>query len=444
MRWETVKMNSNKIKNVKARQVLDSDGRPAIEVDVITQNGAIGRSSAATGNSVGINESAVIRDGNPKLYGGKSVYKAIENVNKIIAPAIIGMDVTDQQAIDDRMIELDGTRYKTKLGGNTINAVSFAVARAGAASLRLPFYRYLAGGTEIKHMFTPIYNLINGGQYYGIVQAFQEFILIPRNINSYEEAVRVGVEMFYTIGDIISEEKKQPAVKGEYCGYGAPSDDPFEVFEIFEEAASRLGYKDKVCYGIDCASSEFYNTKSNTYRYRNRDIDCDELISILKKLTQRFPIGFIEDALQQEDFEGHQKAHECIPAALIGDDFICTNIERARKAYEMHAIDGIIVKPNQVGTLTETMNTVRFLQEKEQILIASGRSGGPLDDPTTDLVVAIGGHMLKTGAPRSGERVVSINDGIHISEELGDNGRPLNVMTLPGFSRLNNIEEELK
>ncbi|MDP4109847.1 MAG: phosphopyruvate hydratase [Bacillota bacterium] len=429
-------MDINRIKDIRARQVLDSDGRPAIEADVITESGVMGRSSAATGNSVGINESAVIRDGDPKLFGGKSVYKAIDNVNKIIAPALRGMSVTDQKAIDEKMIELDGTRYKTKLGGNTINAVSFAAARAGAASEKLPFYRYLANGKKIRHSFTPVYNLVNGGTYYGKTQAFQEFILIPRNVDSFDEAVRVGVEMFYTIGDIIAEEMKQKPVMGKYCGHGAPSDDPSVIFDIFNEAASRLGYKDKVCYGIDCASSEFYDSKDFSYRYRGRDISRDELTTLLKNLCEKYPIGFIEDPLNEEDFDGYKAAHKIIPAALIGDDLLCTNIERARKAYEMQAADGMIVKPNQVGTLTETMQTVDFLKEKNQILIASGRSGGPLDDPTTDLVVAIGGHMLKTGAPRSGERVVSINDGIHIAEELGMDGRPFNVMKLAGFSRI--------
>ena len=426
----------DRIKDVKARQVLDSDGRPAVEVDVITEAGFMGRSSAATGNSVGKNESAVIRDNDPTLYGGKSVFKAVDNVLTKIAPALIGLDVTDQANIDRRMIELDGTKYKTNLGGNSINAVSFAVARAAANSQHQTFYRYLSEGKTIRHTFTPVYNLVNGGSYYGIHQAFQEFILIPKNVSSYEESVRIGVEMFYQIGDIIGNERKQKPVMGKYCGHGAPSEDPFEIFDIFEKAAADLGYKDKICYGIDCAASEFYDEEHRVYKYRNSYIDRNGLISILQKLSDKYPIGFIEDPLFEEDFEGYALARRQISAALIGDDLTCTNLERTSKAYDMGGIDGIIVKPNQVGTLTETRETIAYLQARNQILIASGRSGGPLDDPTTDLVVAVGGHMLKTGAPRSGERVVSINDGIHIAEELGENGKPFNVMNLPGFARV--------
>lgn len=434
--------SENKIVRLKARQVLDSDGRPALEVDVVTEGGVVGRSCAPTGNSVGKNESLVVRDGNPALFAGKSVYKAVETVERQIAPHLIGRDVADQVAIDNAMLELDPTPMKEILGGNSINAVSFAAARAAALCAKQPLYQYLAGGVCPPVTFTPVYNLINGGSYYGITQPIQEFIVIPCNVASFEEAVRVGVEMFYKLDELIA--KKMGVVKaamGKYCGYGAFSPDPFEIMDMMAQAAQALGYSQNVCFGLDCAASEFYDEETGIYRFGDGGMDRGGFIDLLARLSQEYPIGFIEDPLQEEDFEGFRLAREKIGAAVIGDDFLCTNISRAQKAYGMDAMDGMIVKPNQVGTLTETVAAIDFLHQNGLVMIASGRSGGPLDDPTTDLAVAFGGHMLKTGAPRSGERVVSINDGLHIAEELG-NVPPFDVLQLRGFSRLNKLRRE--
>ena len=427
-------MNGSKISKVKARQVLDCKGRPVIEIDVYTENGSMGRAGASTGTSVGKNESVVLRDGDPKVFGGLSVYKAIENVEKYIEPALIGMDVRDQERIDRKMLELDGTPNKAKLGGNTLNAASFAVARAGASLTRQPLYKYMATG-EIKSMFAPAYNLINGGDYYGKAQSFQEFMVVPRNVDTFKEAFRVGVEIFYKLGEIIEKYMKVPAVMGSYCGYGAPSDDPFELFDMLMQVASELGYQNKVCFAIDCASSEIYNEAEAAYLYRGKYVGRDELIEELAKLCRKYPIGFIEDALYEEDFEGFRMASDRIESTIIGDDFLCTNIDRAKKAVEMGAAGGMIVKPNQVGTLTETLETVRFMKENDLLIVASGRAGGVLDDPTTDLAVAVGAQMLKTGAPRSGERVISINDGIRIEEELEFKIKPCNVSYLRDFSK---------
>lgn len=435
-------MSEHAIARLKARQVLDSDGRPALEVDVITEGGKLGRSCAPTGNSVGKNESVVIRDGDPNLYGGKSVYKAIETVERRIAPKLIGLEATDQTAIDEVMVRLDPTPNKEILGGNAVNAVSFAAARAGAACAGQPFYRYLAGDRALRTTFMPAYNLINGGSYYGVTQPIQEFMAIPCHVDTFEDAVRVGVEMFYKLDELISGKMGvRKAVMGKYCGHGACSADPFEILEIMAEAARRLGYAKHVCFGIDCAASEFYDEASGTYSWAGRKVEREEWIDMLARLTRSYPIGFIEDPLDEEDFEGFALARQSMEAAIIGDDLLCTNLHRAQRAYEMGAMDGMIIKPNQVGTLTETKEAIAFLQEHDQIMIASGRSGGPLDDPTTDLAVAFGGHMLKTGAPRSGERVVSINDGLHIAEELGG-AAPFDVLQLKGFSRLHQLRRD--
>ena len=430
-------MNSAKIKKVIPRQVFDSNGRPTIEVDIFTENGAFGRAGASTGTSVGRNESIVLRDGDPKLFAGTSVYNAIKNVEKIIAPALIGMDVTDQAGIDERMINLDGTEYKENLGGNTLNAVSFAVARAGAAYTGQTFYKYMAI-EEIKSHFSPALNLINGGAYNGITQPFQEFMVIPRKVDTFQQAARIGVEMFYETGKVIQKYTHSPVEIGNYSGYGAPSDDPDELFDILMQTASNLGYQNHIAFAIDCASSEIYDEQRNSYLYRGHYVGKQEIISVLKKLCEKYPIVFVEDALQEEDFEGFQLACKEIPSIVIGDDFLCTNIKRAKKAVEMGAAQGMIIKPNQVGTLTETMETVRYLKERNLLMVASGRAGGVLDDPTTDLSVAVGAQMLKTGAPRSGERIISINDGLRIEEEMNFSIKPYDVSNLRDLSKFEN------
>lgn len=433
--------NKNKIARLKARQVLDSDGRPALEVDVITQGGRWGRSSSPTGNSVGKNEAVIMRDGDPCLFAGKSVYHAVENVVNKIAPELIGLDVTDQATIDGLMLQMDPTPTKEILGGNAVNAVSFAVARAAAACAEVPFYRYLAGNRTITSTFMPTFNLVNGGTYYGITQPIQEFMVIPCNIESFSQAVRIGVEMFYKLDEMIAKRMGVcKAVAGKYCGHGAFSADPFEIMDMLNNAAEALGYQKNVCYGLDCAASEFYDEKQGVYQYGGQSLTREDFLNILIKLSEKYPIGFIEDPLQEEDFKGFALACQTLESAVIGDDFLCTNIQRAKRAYAIGAMNGMIVKPNQVGTLTETIEAIDFLHTHGQIMIASGRSGGPLDDPTTDLAVAFGGHMLKTGAPRSGERIISINDGIHIAEELGDI-KPYDVLKLKGFSRISSLRK---
>lgn len=424
---------SSTIKAVKARHLLDTKGRPVAEVDIITQGGALGRAGASTGTSVGKNEAHVLRDGDPACFGGLSVYKAIENIETVIGPALVGMDATDQRAIDNRMLELDGTRYKTKLGGNAIFACSVAAARAGAQSAAQPLYRYLAG-REIHKVFTPIFNMVNGGSYGGRTLAFQEFIVIPCGVATVAESVRIGVEVFYKLGEVL--QKAGRAAMGNYSGYGAPSDDPWEVFDLLEEAVSQLGYRKHCIYAMDCASSEIYDEKENAYRYRGKLISREELIEILGKLAKRYPIAFIEDALQEEDFEGYQLASRQIDTVLIGDDFLCTSVDRARKAVELGAARGMILKPNQAGTVTEAMDTVAFMKEKELLVVASGRAGGVLDDPNGDLAIAVGAPMMKTGAPRSGERVMWLNQAIRIEEEMGGTDTLIDVLSLPGFQGL--------
>lgn len=428
--------NGRKIVKLKARQVLDSKGRPVAEVDVIIESGVIGRAGASTGTSVGKNESFVLRDGDPSLFSGLSVFKAIKNIETVIAPALIGMDVTEQEKIDRTMIEIDGTRYKTRLGGNAIYAVSVAAARAAAAAVNQPLYQYMAFD-EIKHIFAPAYNMINSGTYGDNTLAFQEFIVIPRGVSTVFDGVRIGVEIFYKLGEIIKKHQSgRPPIMGNYCGYGAPSEDPFELFDMMTEAAAQLGYKGKYCFSLDCASSEIYNEQEDAYLYRGKYISRNELISLLAKLANKYPIGFIEDALHEEDFEGFKLANEQINAVIIGDDFLCSSFDRAKKAVEMGAAKGMILKPNQAGTLTEALETVKFMKEHNLLIVASGRAGGVLDDPIAELAVALGVPILKVGAPRSGERTISNNFALRTEEELNGKTTMFDITTLPGFKRL--------
>lgn len=426
-------MTESKIKSIKARQVLDSKGRPVAEVDILTEDGHLGRAGASTGSSVGANESFVLRDGDLKLFGGLSVYKAIGNIENVIAPALIGMDVRDQAAIDHRMIQLDGTRYKTKLGGNAIFAVSVAAARAAAAVKGQPLYRAMATG-DIRAMFTPASNVINGGTYIDKTLAFQEFMIVPYGVRTVNEAVRIIVEVFQRLGEVIKKNNGRTANMGNYSGYGAPSDDPFEVFGMMAQAVAELGYQHNVCYAIDCASSEFYNQQEGAYLYRGRLVDRHEIIKVLAALADKYPIAFIEDALEEEDFEGFKLANEQINAVIIGDDFLCTSMDRAKKAVEMGAAKGMIFKPNQAGTLTEALETARYMMGQGLLVVPSGRAGGVLDSPEKEIGLALGCCMVKSGAPRSGTRTEGLNFAMRTAEELAI---PMtDVRSLPYFKHL--------
>jgi enolase len=426
-------MKGSQIKAVKARQVLDSKGRPVAEVDIITEAGNLGRAGASTGSSVGANESFVLRDGDAKLYGGQSVYKAVENIEKRIAPALIGMDVLDQQSIDKTMIALDGTRYKTNLGGNAIFATSVAAARAAAAYKGKTLYHAMATD-EIKYIFTPSSNVVNGGAYSDKTLAFQEFMIIPHSVGTVNEGIRIIVEVFQHLGKVIKKVNGRDANMGNYSGYGAPSDDPFEVFEMISQAVADLGYKNNVCYAIDCASSEFYDKQAGAYLYRGKLIDREELIKVLAALAEKYPIAFIEDALEEEDFEGFKLANERINSVIIGDDFLCTSIDRAQKAVEMGAAKGMIFKPNQAGTLTEALEAAHYMMNQGLLVVPSGRAGGVLDSPEKEIGLALGCCLVKSGAPRSGTRTAGLNFAIRAAEELGI---PMtDVKKLPYFNHL--------
>ena len=408
-------MSAGTIKQVKARQILDGNGRPVVEVDIVTEGGHLGRAGASTGTSVGASESFVLRDNDPNNYGGLSVHKAIRNVETKIAPAIIGLDVLDQEKIDRVMIGLDGTPLKTNLGGNAIFAVSVAALRAASAVKGKPLFMAMAGKPP-AYISAPTSNVVNGGVYLDKTLAFQEFMIIPYNVRDMNEAVRVIVEVFLRLGKVIEKANGRKPNMGNYSGYGAPSDDPFEVMDMIAEAVSQLGYEKKVCYAVDCAASEFYNAKEGAYNYRGRLASRDEIIKVLAALVEKYPVAFIEDALEEEDFEGYTLASERIKTVIVGDDFLCTSLSRAKKAVEMGAVKGMIFKPNQAGTITEAVEAARYMMDRGLLVIPSGRAGGVSDSPEKEIGIALGMCLAKIGAPR-GTRVGSYNLFMHLAEE---------------------------
>lgn len=407
-----------KIQSIRARQVLDCKARPMLEVDVFTGGGAMGRGSAPTGTSVGMYESFVLRDDNINEYNGMSVHKAAQIVEQSIAPALIGMDVQDLSAVDRRMIELDGTADKHVLGGNSIYSVSIACLRAAADAAEEPVYRYIAG-KPLRTIPLPTFNVVNGGRYPGLTQGFNEFILAPWKADSVEHAVEIAVKVYQKLERVISSYLggKKPFLGGSY-GWAAPSSDPAVVLELILEAAEQCGYGDRVALCLDCASSEMYDAQTKTYEYNGRRVSSDELIGVMEELTARFPLLFVEDLLDENDWDGYVKAHQRLSRTnLIGDDFIVTNISRLKRAYKLKALDGFILKPNQVGTITEALETYQFAKEKNLITIPSGRSGGTVGDIIADLSLGLETTISKNGAPKSGERLDKINSLLRASSE---------------------------
>ncbi|MRM86780.1 phosphopyruvate hydratase [Faecalicatena contorta] len=401
-------MNS-KIKSIHARQIVDCKCRPMVEVDVVTEDGCLGRGCAPTGSSVGMSESYVLRDNNPDEYHGLSVHKAVDNVNNLIAPALCGMDVTRQKEIDQIMINLDGTPEKKSLGGNAVYSTSIAVFRAAAKASRQTLYQYIAGDT-IQTVPVPSFNVINGGHYADLTQPFNEFIIMPYGASDIYEAVEMGINTFQELEKVIAKHLgHKPEVAPSY-GYASPSADPEVNLNLISEAVEKCGYTGKIGFAFDCASSEMYDRKNNTYLLKGERVTADALIDYVKMLTQKFNFVFIEDLLDEEDWESYPKAHKEITRTnIIGDDFIVTNLDRLKRAYKLNALDGFILKPNQVGTITEAMNAYNFAKEHDLLAIPSGRAGGVIGDVVMDFAVGLQVGFIKNGAPRSGERIDKLN-----------------------------------
>jgi len=413
-----------KIASVIARQLLDCKARPLVEVEVITDTGHVGRGAAPTGSSVGTHEAFVLRDGDPSQYNGLGVHRAIAAVTDEIAPVLVGAELDDPRALDRVMIELDGTPDKRRLGGNAIYSTSIALLRAAAAAAGTPTYAYVGALLGLDPPTTvpvPSFNMINGGHYGDICQTFSEFLVVPYRADSIESAVEKGVSLFETLGEVLTARLGRTPMLASSYGYAAPSSDPHVVMEVLVEAVERAGCADVMAFALDCASSEVYDSGSATYAFNGQRVTAEVLIDYARGLSQEFPLLFIEDLLDGDDWAGSSKAVQTVSRSIIvGDDLIVTNRDRLRRAVETCAVDGFVLKPNQVGTIAEALDCFEYATRNAILAIPSGRSGGVIDDVVMDLAVGLRAPFQKNGAPRSGERIQKLNFLLRTAEAIPD------------------------
>jgi len=412
------------ITSIHAREVLDSRGNPTIEVEVYTESGAFGRAIVPSGASTGEYEAVELRDGDKARYLGKGVLKAVRNVNEIIAPALIGYDCTMQPYIDKLMIDLDGTPNKGKLGANAILGVSLAVARAGADYAGLPLYLYL-GGVNAKVLPTPMMNILNGGSHADNSIDFQEYMIIPAGASSFHEAIRMGSEVFHSLQKVLKAKGYATGV-GDEGGF-APNLESNELgIQVILEAIAKAGYvagKD-VFIGMDVAASEFYDADKKKYvlEGEGKEMTSDELVDFYEKLVNKYPILSIEDGFDQNDWDGWKKVTERLGkrVQLVGDDFFVTNVERIAKGIEKGICNSVLIKLNQIGTLTETLDAIEMTMNAGYTPVVSHRSGETEDTTIADVVVAVNAGQIKTGSASRTDRIAKYNQLMRIEEELGE------------------------
>ena len=417
----------SEISEVHAREILDSRGNPTIEVEVELESGAVGTAAVPSGASTGENEALELRDGDKKRYGGKGVLKAVENVNEKIFPEVEGMEALDQIGIDQAMIELDGTPTKEKLGANAILGVSLAVAHAAAAELDLPLFRYI-GGVNGKVLPVPMMNIINGGSHSDAPIAFQEFMIRPVGADSFHEGLRMGAETFHALKKILKEKGLSTAV-GDEGGF-APTfqGGTEEALDSIIKAIDLAGYKpgQDIMIGLDCASSEFY--KKGIYDYTKFEgnsapkRDAAAQVEYLEKLIRLYPIDSIEDGMAESDWDGWRLLTEKIGdrCQLVGDDLFVTNVKYLAKGIELGAANSILIKVNQIGTLTETLDAIEMAHRAGYTAVVSHRSGETEDTTIADIAVATNAGQIKTGSPSRTDRICKYNQLLRIEEMLGD------------------------
>ena len=416
------------ITDVYARQILDSRGNPTVEVEVYTEDGGFGRASVPSGASTGEWEAVELRDGDKNYYLGKSVLKAVENVNEIIAEELeFTYDVTDQIGVDNAMIELDGTENKGKLGANAILGVSLAVAKAAANELGVPLYNYI-GGTNAKLLPTPMMNILNGGEHADNSVDIQEFMIFPLGAESLAHALQIGAEVFHSLKSVLSSKGYNTAV-GDEGGFAPNLKSNEEALEIICEAIKVAGYEPgkDVYIAMDCASSEFYNKEDGKYHLEGEGTvkTEDEMIDWLEELVGKYPIISIEDGLDENDWEGWAKLTERLgkKVQLVGDDLFVTNTKKLEKGISEGVANSILIKVNQIGSLTETLNAIEMAKEAGYTAVVSHRSGETEDVTISDLVVAVNAGQIKTGAPSRTDRVAKYNQLLRIEDELGDDAK---------------------
>ncbi|NLG71189.1 MAG: phosphopyruvate hydratase [Chloroflexi bacterium] len=416
------------IEDVIGRQILDSRGNPTVEVEVTLADGSVGRAAVPSGASTGVHEALEMRDGDKSRYGGKSVEKAVQNVNEEIADALFGYDATEQRSIDALMIELDGTPNKSRLGANAILGTSLAVAKAAANSLGLPLYRYI-GGVFAHVLPVPMMNILNGGAHTSWQSTdAQEFMVMPFGAESFAEGLRWGAEIYHELKNVLKA-RGYTALVGDEGGYAPALKANSEAVEVILEAIEKAGYKpgEQVAIALDPAASELYDEETGTYNLRRegKKLSSEEMVGFWKSWVDQYPIVSIEDGLAQDDWNGWKLLVQELGdrIQLVGDDLLVTNPERVRRAIRENAANALLVKLNQIGTLTETIEAVEACHRAGWRAVTSHRSGETEDATIADLSVALNMGQIKTGAPARSDRVAKYNQLLRIEEELGDAGR---------------------
>ena len=418
-------MNEMEIIDVRGREIIDSRGNPTVEVDVALAGGAIGRASVPSGASTGEHEAWELRDGDAKRYGGKGVLKAVENINKIIAPEISGHDATLQPAIDKIMIDLDGTPNKSRLGANTILGVSLAVAKAAAIQLNLPLFKYL-GGPNAKVLPVPMMNIINGGAHSDSPIDFQEFMIMPKGAPTFRESLRYGAEVFHALKDVLHDRGLSTAV-GDEGGFAPALKSADDALECIAQAVKRAGYTlgTDIFIALDVASSEFYDPSRNLYVFKKSDglgRTAEELTAYYQELQKKYPIISIEDGCAENDWLGWEQLTKAMGGntQLVGDDLFVTNVEFLNQGISRHVANAVLVKVNQIGSLTETLDTVELAKDNKYSAIISHRSGETEDATIADIAVATNAGQIKTGSLSRSDRMAKYNQLLRIEEELGN------------------------
>lgn len=423
-----------KIEKIHAREIMDSRGNPTVEVEVTLENGVMGRASVPSGASTGENEALELRDGDKKRFAGKGVLKAVENVNNIIAPALKGEDVLNQRAIDYKMLALDGTPTKSKLGANAILGVSLAVAQTAAKALNIPLYRYI-GGSNTYVLPVPMMNIINGGAHSSAPIAFQEFMIRPVGAPSEKEAIRMGAEIFHALAKLLKKRNLSTAV-GDEGGYAPELNGIEDALDSICQAIKDAGYETgkDVTIAMDCAASEFSSVRDGKFYYnykqlsngmpkdpKGKELSDDQQIAYLEQLITKYPIDSIEDGLDEKDWEGWKKLTKAIGGRcqLVGDDLFVTNTKFLEKGIREGAANSILIKVNQIGSLTETLEAIEMAHRHGYTTVTSHRSGETEDTTIADIAVATNSGQIKTGSMSRTDRMAKYNQLIRIEEELG-------------------------
>ncbi len=412
------------IVDIHGRQILDSRGNPTVEVDVTLADGSVGTAAVPSGASTGAHEAWELRDGGAP-YMGKGVKTAVGNINGVIADELIGMDGLDQLAVDQRMLDLDGTPNKEKLGANALLGISLATAHAAAKFCELPLYRYL-GGSNARLLPAPMMNILNGGEHADNSVDIQEFMVMPLGFDTFSDALRCGCEIFHNLKKVLSEKNLNTAV-GDEGGFAPDLGANAEAFDVILTAIEKAGYKpgEQVWFAMDCAASEFYDGEKKVYKIDGKELDSGGMVDLLASWVDKYPICSIEDGCDEDDWEGWKQLTEKIgdKCQLVGDDLFVTNVERLQRGIDEGIANSILIKVNQIGTLTETIDSINLAHRNSYTSVTSHRSGETEDATIADLAVALSTGQIKTGSASRSDRMAKYNQLLRIEEQLGDSAQ---------------------